>query len=288
MTTYMGNVGNLMQHWTLCELLRIANKHTKELSFIDAHAMAPYATHTPLCVVEDARFKSVRKGLPSKSVYEQVWYRYEQAWHRYEQAWHHLASNGGYPNSASFVRKVWKGDFSLLLSETECSTIMELMPWLKCVQKLERCKKVDLYPGDWRIRFAQGLPSVAEVGLSDKALTLVSFDPDICSSHWRYRNIRKREKKNLYPDDIELALRAMNGLEGGILIQLSTYSANGNNPQWAVIASIGPIMKANHFKLRAEVRVNGNMMSLVYARNVPWAAELANLPGRFTNWLAEI
>ena len=27
------------------------------------------------------------------------------------------------------------------------------------------------------------------------------------------------------------------------------------------------------------------MMSLVYARNVLWSAELANLPDRFTEWL---
>ncbi len=43
MGTYKSNAGNLMQHWTLCELLVIAGKHTSELSFIDAQAMAPLA-----------------------------------------------------------------------------------------------------------------------------------------------------------------------------------------------------------------------------------------------------
>ena len=29
-------------------------------------------------------------------------------------------------------------------------------------------------------------------------------------------------------------------------------------------------------------------MSLVYARNVSWSAELANLPGRFKKWLRDL
>ena len=45
MGTCKGNVGNLMQHWTLCQLLVIAGKQdTPGLSFIDAHAMAPLAS----------------------------------------------------------------------------------------------------------------------------------------------------------------------------------------------------------------------------------------------------
>ncbi len=274
MTTYMGNVGNLMQHWTLCELLRIANKHTKELSFIDAHAMAPYAHERN---DQDARFDAVRNGLPGNPVYEQAWHALNQP-----------QPNEGYPNSASFVRKVWKGDFSLLLCETDGATIAELGPWCECVQGLARCGVAVLYPCDWRIRFAQGLPSVTEVGLSDKALTLVSFDPDMYNSQRRFDDPQRRNNRNLYPDDIERALPAINGLEGGILIQLSTYSANDNNPQWAVRASIDPIMKAQRFALCAVVWVDGNTMSLVYARNVPWSAELENLPDRFTNWLREV
>ncbi len=44
MSTYKGNVGNLMQHWTLCELLSIAGEsEVTGLSFIDAHAMVPLA-----------------------------------------------------------------------------------------------------------------------------------------------------------------------------------------------------------------------------------------------------
>ena len=77
----------------------------------------------------------------------------------------------------------------------------------------------------------------------------------------------------------------MSGLEGGILIQLSTYGTNGGNSQEAVIESVEPILTAHGFSQCARVSVNGNMMSLVYTRNVSWSAKLANLPDRFNNWL---
>ena len=47
MTTYKGNSGHLMQHWTLCELVNIAdNQGVPGLNFIDAHAMAPSASRS--------------------------------------------------------------------------------------------------------------------------------------------------------------------------------------------------------------------------------------------------
>lgn len=63
MGTYKGNAGNLMQHWTLCELLVIAGKHTSELSFIDAHAMAPLAREGKTGK-QDKWFTRVQNGLP--------------------------------------------------------------------------------------------------------------------------------------------------------------------------------------------------------------------------------
>ena len=267
MGTYKGNVGNLMQHWTLCELLVIAGKHTSGLSFIDAHAMAPLARGNERM---DRRFARVQDGLPNKPE------------STYERAWHHLAPNGGYPNSAAFVKTVWKGDFSLLLCETDPSTITELRPWLKSVRTLTRCQSANLFPSNWRERFAEALPSASDVGLADGSLTLVSFDPYMYN---RRRGVVGPKKGNLYPDDIELALGAINSLKGGILIQLSTYDVNDNNPQGAVISSVDSILAASAFTLLAVVLVNKKMMSLVYARNVSWSAELENLPDRFKKWL---
>ena len=277
MCAYAGNVGHLMQHWTLCELLVIAGKHATGLNFIDAHAMAPLATDKQHV---DAKFDRAQARLPNPTG------------SAYERAWHHLAPNGGgYPNSAAFVNAVWERDLSLLLCEVDDATCKVLAPWLQCVDKTENCRAAKLFRGDWRDRFTKGLPSPAEAGLADGALTLVTFDPNMCSRHRSNgRRSNRRSKKNLYPEDLELAMRATGNLEGGVLIQLSTYTANGGNAQGDVIQSLREILesKQNAFKLTAQVRVNGHMMSLVYARNVSWDAELTDLHSRFTAWLAAV
>ena len=123
------------------------------------------------------------------------------------------------------------------------------------------------------------------LGLPDGSLTLVSFDPD------RYDRRRldadKRNSRHLYPGDLELTLRALDSAKGGVLIQLSTYSRGHNNdtPQGAAISSVNSILTEVGFTLAAVVWLNGDMMSLVYSRDVSWSAELANLPDRFTEWL---
>ena len=272
MCAYAGNVGHLMQHWTLCELLVIAGRHnTPGLNFIDAHAMAPLATDKQHV---DPLFDRAQARLPG------------QPGSAYERAWHHLAPNGGgYPNSAAFVNEVWERDFALLLCEVDDATCKALAPWLQRVEKTTKCRAAKLCRGDWRGRFAKGLPSPVEAGLVDGALTLVSFDPNMCSSH---RGVVNRNPRNLYPEDLELAMCATSNLDGSVLIHLPTYSPNGNNPQGAVIASVDTVLVPKGFTRLAVVRVNKAMMSMVYARNVSWAAELENLPDRFTEWLAEI
>lgn len=276
MVTYMGNVGHLMQHWTLCELLVIAGKHnTQGLNFIDAHAMAPWATRR-----NDRRvnqFDRVQTHLPGQES-------------TYELAWHSLAQENqergeGYPNSAAFVKEVWKDDFSLLLCETDQPTIARIEPWLKDVDNLARCTNTELHPGDWLERFTTGLPTPPQMNLLADAPTLVSFDPD------RYDRHRERYRENprrLYPQDIELALNALRGLKGGVLVHLPTYSRGEDNPQGAVISSVNSIMAAKGFTLSAVVTVDERMMSLVYARNVPWSAELTSLPDDFTGWLRRL
>ena len=276
MPKYMGNVGHLMQHWTLCELLRIAGKHATELNFIDAHAMAPWATNR-----NDERtneFDRVQSRLAALTNHESS--TYERAWHSLTQE--NQGRGEGYPNSAAFVKEVWKGNLSMLLCETDEETIREIDNWLPGIQRLDRCKRVRRFPSDWLKRFAAGLASPSADGLSDEALTLVSFDPD------RYDRHRERHRENLrrlYPQDIGLALDALRGLKGGVLVHLCTYSRGGANPQGAVISSVNSIMAAKGFTLSAVVTVDDRMMSLVYGRNVLWWTELADLPDRFTKWL---
>lgn len=276
MGTYKGNAGHLMQHWTLCELLdAAAQKHTPGLNYIDAHAMAPWAT-TRQPDRPNRDFDAVRVRLPGqKSVYE--------------KAWHRLADQrvAGYPSSAAFVREVWKGDYSMLLCEIDPPTISAINNWLPGTRQQPNCKRAKLFPGNWRDRFERGLPSPADVGLPDNSLTLVSFDPNVCSRSPDPRNPRIRPW-NLYPNDLEAAIRALNVIKGGILMLLSSYSSDGNNPQGAVIAAFDRILARDKFARKAKVRLNGHMMSLVYGRNVEWADKLAGLPGRFSDWMQKV
>ena len=281
MGTYKGNAGHLMQHWTLCELLIAAKRrHTPGLNFIDAHAMAPLATVRK--VATNGRFDIVKARVQAGVTNPNS---------TYESAWQHLKPNEGYPNSAAFVKQVWKGAFSLLLCEKDHLTIQDLKPWLERVRKLERCKCGKLSEGDWRDKFDKCLLSPSAVGLPDGSLTLVSFDPYKYDRNRTYdRSLREPTPGDLYPNDIKLALDAMKSLKGGVLIQLSTYGRGRDDgtPQGAAISSVNSILTEEGFTLAAVVWLNKDMMSLVYARNVSWSAELANLPGRFTEWRNEI
>ena len=270
MGTYKGNVGNLMQHWTLCKILTAAQKHKRHsgLNYIDAHAMAPLTKpENPVQIAP--YFAQVQRNLPGQNSV-------------YERAWHDLVPTNprAYPNSGAFVRKVWEHDYSLLLCENRNETANEIDAWLPGTRYTPRCQRANLSQGDWRDRFDDGLPTPNDVGLSADALTLVSFDPYLYSTN-TFAN-----GPNLYREDLARTLGAL-ACEGPVIIQLSTYEAQ-NNHQGAVISSVNSVLYGGGFGLAAVVRVNGRMMSLIYAREVEWAADLAGLPDNFTNWLDEV
>ncbi len=154
----------------------------------------------------------------------------------------------------------------MLLCETDPATVVALKGWAQ-----DR-KEVRVVAGDWRDRFEDGLP--------DAPLTLLSFDPNMYNRH-----PRERDSRNLYPSDLERTVRALCAVRGGVLVQLSTYAANDGNAQGAVISSANTILASGGLCLAAAVRVDGQMMSLVYARGLGWSAELAGLPERFRAWL---
>ena len=145
-----------------------------------------------------------------------------------------------------------------------------------------------MFEGDWRKRFRQGLPRPCAVGLAKESLTFISFDPyKYDSRQWE----QAQPNGDLYPEDMELIVSKLSQLESGILIQLSTYSnARSHNPHANVRQSLDQIMEPNSFKLLAAVEVpnDDHMMSLVYARNVPWADELENLPANFRQWFEAV
>ena len=269
MGTYKGNVGSLMQHWTLCKLLSVARQqHVAGLHYIDAHAMAPWANHRTGHSLE---FDCVRDGLPRQGS------DYEQAWHDISDV--HQAE--GYPSSAAFVCELWEGPRSLLLCENDEHTANEIEIWLRDIQVRHGCVDPPLHRGDFRDRFAYPFPNPRDAGLSDNALTLLSFDPD------KYdMDPVEPGSRDLYPGDLVQALQALENIDGEVLMQISTYSRGNENqnPQGAAISSINSILAGDGFVLAALVWANGDMMSMVYARHVEWADILSGLQQEFDVW----
>ncbi len=273
MGSYMGNVGHLMQHWTLCESLTVASNNVTGLNYIDAHAMAPWATQCPRPSHE---FVCVRDRLPGEgSAYQRVWHRITN-----------LHQTKGYPSSAAFVHELWNGPHSLLLCERNPNTAAEIMEWLVEVgpdpNLMVQGPFNGTYVGDWRCRFSDGLPAPRDVCLPEDSLTLVSFDP------YKYdrRSVEDGEEGDLYPEDIVRVLRALRDVTSGILLQISTYSTGprGQNSQEAVLRSINAILSLHEFGNVAAVRENERMMSLVYARHVEWNNKLGHLPEDYDDW----
>ena len=269
MGTYKGNKGNLMQHWTLCEALRIAQKQgVEQISFIDAHAMAPLANGR---TTYDKGFHNAQTSLPGQKS-------------TYELAWQVLAPSPShdYPNSANFVTQVWRGKYSLLLCEQDSPTAGEVKAWLSDVRRWPQCKHAELCEGDWRVRFEKGLPSPEDIGLEKEALTFLSFDPYMIS---KGEGGFKMGSGSMYPQDLDTIGEALRDCSGGLLMQLSTYTANGGNCQEDVAPLVDQHLGRYGFVRVAKVRVNGHMMSLIYTRNVAWAHELKPLGERFSAWL---
>ena len=270
MGTYKGNVGNLMQHWTLCRLLSVARQqHVTGLNYIDAHAMAPWATH---CPDHKREFICVQDGLPGQGS-------------DYEGAWHHISIGNanreeGYPSSAAFVRKLWEGPYSLLLCESKDNTANLIQEWFD-TKTFPGCRCRKLFRGDFRDRFRDPLPNPLKEGLPEDSLTLVSFDPD------KYDIAPvQQDSRDLYPGDLVQTLKALKDVDGGILMQISTYSRGNQNPstQEEVIDSVEKVLAGHGFNRAAKVRANKKMMSLVYARHIEWANLLSGLQQDFDEW----
>ena len=89
----------------------------------------------------------------------------------------------------------------------------------------------------------------------------------------------------MYPEDLNLMVQEIKKIQTPVMIQLSTYSAQDGNSQTDVEQCILDRLDRGGFERFANVAVNGNMMSLVFARGVPWVDKLTSLNERFQNWL---
>ena len=130
-----------------------------------------------------------------------------------------------------------------------------------------------VWAGDWRVRFGDGLPSLGE-------LALFSFDPYMFD-----RNGSGRNAANMDPIDLDLVCGAVDATNADVFVQLSTYSANNNNPQSAVTEIVASALQRAGLHLLSCVRADGNMMSLVFGRDLRYASDMEALPARFLSWL---
>jgi len=264
--SYRGNVGNFLQHWVLCEILNIAKGHARQLDFVDAHSMAPFARSRPKIDVSSALFDRARDRLPGdRSVYEVAWEGLTQG-------------RRGYPNSAAFVEWLWREPYSMLLCELQPVTAGELRAWARSVAQSAKCVAVQIVEGDWRKRFRSGLSASGD-------LVLVSFDPYMFDRHGPGR---LPNAGNLYLEDLDLLATAIAPITAGVIVQLSTYSANNDNPQASVIEAVRSRIAQSRLALTGVARVDGNMMSMILTRDVQWADALRDVPARFQHWLERL
>ncbi len=264
MPSFRGNVGNLLQHWVLCEILEACRGHTDQVDFVDAYSMAPLADERPKRDSTSYVFDLVREGLSSART-------------AYEQAWNELAPDPDlYPNSAAFLVRTWSSKYSLLLCESDAATASELRAWVEEVAQRRECVAAEVACGDWRTRFRQGISTSGNV-------TLFSFDPYMFDRHGSGRN-----PGNMDPTDLELIAATVDSMHDGVIVQLSTYSANNANPQDAVIDVVASGLRSSALELLGVVRADGNMMSMVFGRDVQLATCFTALPAQFETWLAAV
>ena len=157
----------------------------------------------------------------------------------------------------------------MVLCEKDAETVSLLLSWASQLNGLD----IEIANGDWRNRFQKGLPR-------PRGLMFISFDPYMFNRH--PCNI---SPGNMYQTDLDLLIK-MTRSYPEILIQLSTYDVNYDNPQKMVIEDIRSKLTANRFEEVAIIRPSKSkkMMSLIYQRGLTFIDELTSLPHRFKNW----
>jgi hypothetical protein len=197
--------------------------------------MAPLATQRPRIDETANLFDYVREHLADgESPYEQAWRELGRA----------HARRIGYPNTANFLVTTWRKQYSLLLCETDTSTVHELREWTDGLTDAERCVSKEIFAGDWRQRFSEGLPQSGEA-------ILLSFDPYMVS---RRRAANNPVAAHVYPEDLDCLSGVLDAVPDPLLIQISTYSANDGNSQEAVIDLLRSSLASSELEIVAVVR----------------------------------
>lgn len=141
----------------------------------------------------------------------------------------------------------------MVLCDIDKTTIDDIVEWKR---HLPDEKSIEPHHGDWRPRLRGRLPRVAAC--------IVSFDPYMVIGE----NPASPSPGQMYLRDLVRAAAAMLEIQcGPLVVQLSTYKAQ-NNSQDKIKPIVEWIMAAVGLELVDTVRVDGNMMSMILARDL--------------------
>jgi hypothetical protein len=284
-----GNRGNLMQHWTLAEVVSAIKDKVDNLHFVTTHSMAPWSV--PEKKDENQRCRQVFR-VASRRLKSQTNLSY------YESAWKALSNESGvpYPSSAVFMTEFFGNKtLSISLCEFDSRTAAQIRGWL-CDDSVSRIFSHHvLLEGDFRFSIRSPL-TWNDVKKSD--CIYIEMDPmkydarrKLPPNHPKGEKIPKENRVStdpqiLYPEDIELILRELPSAPQPIILQVSSFDVNNGMTLERQEESLSTILAGGNFKLAGQTRVGKVMATFLFARNIDLQCD--DLRKRFEEWLSDI
>jgi hypothetical protein len=185
-----------------------------------------------------------------------------------------------YPSSAVIANHQWKADLTLFLCEIEAFPASEIKAWMELPEVSARITPESrLYEGDWRV----GLNN--QVFYSSNAdCFVIELDP----MQFECANPVDERSRNgalLFPDDIQRILLYIQLVNKPVVIQLTTYNTQNNNPLHRVESHITPILVNAGFRTEAFVSPHGSMGSWVFSHGLQLWSNTSLLNDQFNQWL---
>lgn len=270
MGVFRANVGNLMQHWTLCEITnRLLALQHRSLSFISTHSMAPWSVPRSKTDQYRAPFESARLRLHSKRP------------SLFENCWRCLSIHHGlpYPSSAVFIHHQWSRSLSLKLCEIETSIADEIEGWISA---LPDAPHHSVHRGDWRDLFnpAFTLPKGCD-------LLFIELDP------YKFERNTRRSQETwspgvLYIDDLQDIVEHIGRFDIPVVLQISSYDSR-NNRHGDSEQAITEVLSLRGFVFQGSASPNGHMISWVYASSgLAFWQKHTDLGESFDSWFSGI
>jgi hypothetical protein len=258
-----------MQHWVLCEVLcRLERQGFAHLFLVCTHSMAPGSVPES---GEDEKFHTARGRIKNDRP------------SAYEEAWFSLSPSDGlpYPSSAMFAQHIWQKGLSMLLCEANPAVADEINGWLETPAMQARLRQQRLSRGDWRLAFVN--PFVT----GDADVLLIEMDP-MRFEHHPPNECARTNRAVLFSEDVDLVTASLDGLTLPVMLQISSFSANNGNSHPIVEKTITTRLAGRGFNLLGRAMVGGQMLSLVFGRDISLFATPSDLETDFATWLRGI